>query len=35
MYLILIVLLTLYLIPLIDYRIKEYRNENIRELNIG
>ena len=35
MYLILIVLLTLYLIPLINYRIKEYRTDNIREFNIG
>ena len=34
-YLILIVLLTLYLIPLINYRIKEYRTDNIREFNIG
>ena len=35
MYLILIVLLTLYLIPLINYRIKEYKTDNIREFNIG
>ncbi len=35
MYLILIVLLTLYLIPLINYRVKEYKTDNIREFNIG
>ena len=35
MYLILIVLLTLYLIPLINYRVKEYRTDNIHEFNIG
>ena len=34
-YLILISLLILYLIPLINYRVKEYSTDNIREFNIG